>query len=204
MNKFPLIEMLAFFARHSRMQTPGWREAYVRHLKRVRSCHTKVQGGIKKSFYSVETKEGEIINLELDQEELIWYVEQTGPFKHYTVDRVLAHMKRHKHLPSDAHRIIPVRFELFPTSLIERKTPIEMALIDRLKPYRFKKGKNGSIQVKDIETKHYENKLTEKNLNYVVEDTDGRFYHVLFIPDLMDWRFMQEVDEEFFFVRRKG
>ncbi|MEQ9308104.1 MAG: hypothetical protein RLN90_01535 [Balneolaceae bacterium] len=202
MNKYPLIEMLAFFSRHIRMDVPVWRLEYVRQVVRVRSSHSKVEGGIKKSFYSVETKEGEIFNLEFNQEDLLWCLEQSGHSKGFTIDRVLVHCKRHKHSASDSHRIVPIRFEVFPVELIERKTPIELALIDRIKPYRFKRGKHGSIQVKSIETQHNEPKLTEKNLNYVVEDTDGRFYHVLFVPDLLDWRFMQEVDEQFFFVRK--
>lgn len=43
MNKYPLIEMLAFFCRHSQLTVPTWRKTYVRHLKRVRSCHTILQ-----------------------------------------------------------------------------------------------------------------------------------------------------------------
>lgn len=202
MNKYPLIEMIAFFLRHTRLQTPQWRTEFVHHVHRVRSSHTKKEGGITKSFYSVETKEAVIINLEFNHEDLIWYLEQSGTQKGFTVDRVLAHCKRHKHTPSDSHRIIPLIFEVFPQAQIDRKTPIELALIDRVKPFRFKKGKNGSIQVNSIEAQHLENKFTEKNLNYVIEDTDGRFYHVIFIPDLLDWRFMQEVDEQFFFVRK--
>lgn len=202
MNKYPLIEMIAFFLRHTRLQIPKWRTEFVHHVKRVRSSHTKVEGGIKKSFYNVETKKGEIINLEFNQEDLIWQLEQSGIYKGFAVDRLLTHCQRHKHSPSDSHRIIPIRFEVFPIELIDRKTPIELALIDRVRPFRFKKSRNGSIQVKSIETQHLENKFTEKNLNYVIEDTDGRFYHVVFIPDLLDWRFMQEVDEQFFFVRK--
>jgi len=202
MNKYPLIEMIAFFLRHTRLQIPKWRTEFVHHVKRVRSSHTKVEGGIKKSFYNVETKKGEIINLEFNQEDLIWQLEQSGIYKGFAVDRLLAHCQRHKHSPSDSHRIIPIRFEVFPIELIDRKTPIELALIDCVRPFRFKKSRNGSIQVKSIETQHLENKFTEKNLNYVIEDTDGRFYHVVFIPDLLDWRFMQEVDEQFFFVRK--
>lgn len=202
MNPYPLIELLAFFCRHSRLDRPVWRQAYVMHVKRIRSRHSKQEGGIKKSFFTVETRAGEILNLEFNQEDLLWELEQTGAYKGKVVDRVLAHMKRHKHVPSDAHRIEPIRFEIFPLSTIERRTPIELALVDRLIPYRFLKSKNYSIEVKTIETKHQENKITEQNLNYVVEDTDGRFYHILFIPDLLDWRFMQEVDGQLLHHRK--
>ncbi|MGB0346180.1 MAG: hypothetical protein ACPGGA_01770 [Balneolaceae bacterium] len=202
MNKFPLVEMVAFFCRFTRLETPAWRKEFVRHTKRIRSSHTKLEGGIKKSFYTVETKEGEILNMQLDQEEMIWELDPIEPFKGYVVDRLLVYTKRHKHLPSESHRILPLRFELIPKEKMDRKSPIELALVDRMQPYRFKKAKV-SVQVKRIETKHLENVMVTKHAHYVVEDTDGRFYHLVYILDEGDWRFMQEVDEQFLFVRSK-
>ena len=145
---------------------------------------------------------GSILNLEYNQEDLLWELEQTGAYKGFVVDRMLVHFKRHKYNYSDAHRIDPLRFEVFPMEQIDRRTPIEKALVDRVLPFRFLKDKHGSTEIKRIETKHQENRISEQNLHYVVEDFDGRFYHVVFIPDLLDWRFMQEVDEQFLFVRR--
>lgn len=58
--------------------------------------------------------------------------------------------------------------------------------------------------MKQIETRHLENVMVTKHAHYVVEDTDGRFYHLVYILDEGDWRFMQEVDEQFLFVRAKG
>lgn len=202
MNKTPLIETLIFFCRYSRLERPIWREVYLKRVKNIRSRHSKKEGGIKKSFFTIETTAGEILNLEFNQEDLLWELEQTGAYKGKVVDRVLAHMKRNKHLPSDAHRIDPKRIEIFPSSNIERTSPIELALVDRILPYRFLKSKNYSIEVQTIETKHQENKIHEQNLNYVVQDTDKRFYHILFIPDLLDWRFIQEVDEQLLFDRK--
>lgn len=161
-----------------------------------------MEGGIKKSFYTVETKEGEILNMQLDQEEMIWELDPIEPFKGYVIDRLLVYVKRHKHLPSDSHRIIPLRFELIPKEKMDRISPIEMALVDRVQPYRFRKGKV-SVQVKRIETKHLENVMVTKHAHYVAEDTDGRFYHLVYILDEGDWRFMQEVDEQFLFVRSR-
>lgn len=202
MNKFPLVEMVAFFA-DLLNETPIWRRGLVRHTRRVRSSHTKLEGGIKKSQYTVETKEGEIVNLSLDHEEMIWELDPIDPFKGFVIDRLLVYVKRHKHLPSESHRIVPIRFELIPREKLDRKTPIELAFMDRMQPYRFKKGKI-SIQVKQIETRHLENVMVTKHAHYVVEDTDGRFYHLVYILDEGDWRFMQEVDEQFLFVRAKG
>lgn len=201
MNKFPLVEMVAFFCRFSRLDKPFWRKNYVRHTLRILSCHSKLEGGIKKSFYTVETKQGDILNLSLDQEEMIWELDDETLRGRYVVDRLLVYIKRHKHQPSDSHRITPIRFELIPKEKLDRISPIEMALIDRQQPYRFLKGKM-SIQVKSIETKHVENIMITKHLHYVVEDTDARFYHLVYILDEGDWRFMQEVDEQFLFVRK--
>ncbi|MEP1152199.1 MAG: hypothetical protein ABJH08_10770 [Balneola sp.] len=201
MNKFPLIEILVFFCRHSRLPKPIWRKEFTHQLKRVRSCHSKSVGGIKKSFYSIETMDGQIFELEFDQEELLWSLIQCEAQKGLVIDRVLVHVKRHKHQPSDAHRMIPIRFEIFPKEIIERATPIEFALIDRLRPYRFKRGKHGSIQVSRIETSHMENTMITKHLHFVAEDTEQRFYHLVYTLDQLDWRFMQEVDREFLFVR---
>ena len=201
MNKFPLVEMVAFFCRYSRLAKPVWRKEFVRHTKRVRSSHNKMEGGIKKSFYTIETKEGEILNLSLDQEEMLWELEPEEPFQHYVVDRLLVYFKRHKHLPSDSHRMIPLRFELIPKNKLDTISPIDPALVDRQQPYRFLRGKH-SIQVRSIETRHMENVMLTKHLHYVVEDTDSRFYHLVYILDEGDWRFMQEVDEQLLFVRK--
>ena len=194
--------MVAFFCRFSRLQSPAWRKQFVRQTRRIRSSHSKMEGGIKKSFYTVETRSGEILNLMLNQEEMIWQLENTGPYKDLAVDRLLVYVKRHKHQPSDSHRIIPLRFELIPKSMVDRKSPIELALIDRLQPYRFMKGKT-SVQIKRLETKHLENVMITRHLHYVAEDTNSHFYHLVYILDEGDWRFMQEVDEQFLFVRAK-
>lgn len=203
MNKFPLVEMVAFFCRFSRLEIPVWRAEYMRQTKSIRSSHTKQEGGKNRSYYTVETKKGEILNMSLDQEEMVWELDAVPPFEGYVIDRVLVHVKRHKHQPSDSHRIIPLRFELIPANKMDRKSPIELALVDRMQPYRFKKGKH-SIQVKRIETRHLENIMITKHAHYLVEDTDGIFSHLVYILDEGDWRFMQEVEEQFLFVRTKS
>ncbi|WP_018126635.1 hypothetical protein [Balneola vulgaris] len=201
MNKFPIVDMLAFFCRYNRLAKPAWRPQYVRQVAQIRSCYSKVKGGIRTSYYSVETKDGEIIELEFNQEELLWSLDDKRQKEGLRVDRVLVHVKRHKHQPSDAHRLQPIRFEVLPVSEIERPSPLELPLIERMAPFRFQRRKAGSTQVHHIETKHLENTMITKHLHYVVEDIDQRFYHLVYTLDQMDWRFMQEVDREFFFVR---
>ena len=43
--------------------------------------------------------------------------------------------------------------------------------------------------------------MVTRHLHYIVEDTERRFYHVVYILDQGDWRFIQEVDEQFLFHR---
>lgn len=202
MNKFPLIEMLAFFSRYTPVRQPDWRLPYRRDISRVRSCHSKIDGGVRKSFYTVETKSGEILNLIFDEEQLLWSLEKTSGYEDKAIDRMLVLVDRHKHKPSRAHRIQPLRFELLPEEEAKRQYDgTESPLIRRMQPYRFRSGKLPSAQVTTIPTRHMENTMITKELNYVVETDEQRFFHLIYILDQLDWRFMQEVDEEFFFVR---
>lgn len=202
MNEFPLVEMLAFFARYEATPDADWRLPYRRDLQRVRSCHSKEQGGVRKSFYTIDTKQGERFDLVFNEQELLWSLDKSAGYEDKAIDRVLALVDRHKHKPSRAHRIIPYRFELLPEELAKKTYDgTEKQLIQRMQPYRFRSGKIPSTQVLGIPTKHTENTMITKELNYVVETDEHRFFHLIYILDEMDWRFMQEVDEEFFFVR---
>lgn len=199
MNNYPLVEMLAFFSRYERCEKPRWRKNRVKYMKKIRSCHTKTDGGVIKSFYSVETTTGDIINLVFNEEELLWSLSPVVNPGGFVADRVLALIKRHKHTPSRAHRIIPYRFEVGPAP--KEKNGPGPALTERMQPYRFQTGKLPSTQVTGIETRHLENIMITKHLHYVVETDLNRFFHLVYILDECDWRILQEVDEEFFFVR---
>lgn len=202
MNKYPLVEMLAFFTRYAPVRHPDWRLPYRRDIARVRSCHSKIDGGVRRSFYTVETKSDEIINLRFNEEELLWSLEKTPGYEDKAIDRMLVMVDRHKHKPSRAHRITPLRFELMPEEEAKRKYDgTELQIIRRMQPYRFRSGKLPSTQVMDIPTRHVENTMITKELNYVVETDEQRFFHLIYILDKLDWRFIQEVDEEFLFVR---
>lgn len=202
MNKFPIIEILVFFSRFQKADKPRWRPEYTHNLKRVRSCYSKTDGGVKKSFYSIETKSNEIVDLVFNEEELIWTLEPSVIYPTHVVDKVLALIKRHKHTPSRAHRVIPYRFEIIPKEEIRKSASgIELPLTYRVQPFRFQSGKIQSTQVIDVVTRHLENVMITKHLHYVVETDQRRFFHIVFIHDEADWRLMQEVDEQFFFVR---
>ncbi|REL39119.1 hypothetical protein DYD21_03955 [Rhodohalobacter sp. SW132] len=202
MNTFPIIEMLAFYSRYQRLEKPSWRSACTRQLHRVRSCHCKTDGGVRKSYYSIETKSGEIIDLEYNEEELVWNLVPSDSYPDHVVDKVLVLIKRHKHTPSRAHRVIPYRFEIFPESELHqtdnRPAP---ALAQRVEPFRFQSGKIPSSQIIKIVTRHLENVMVTKHLHYVVETDQHRFFHLVYILDEADWRLMNEVDEQFFFVK---
>lgn len=79
------------------------------------------------------------------------------------------------HLPSNAYRMVPHRFEVFPSELT-KQTPTSPALIDRVQPFRFKLRKAGSFQVVNVETRHLENIMITKHLHYVVESDERRFF----------------------------
>jgi len=202
MNEFPLVEMLALFTRFEAKPNADWRLPYRRDLLRIRSCHSKVQGGVRKSFYTIDTKQGDRLDLIFNEQELLWSIDKTAGYQDKEIDRVLALVDRHKHKPSRAHRIIPYRFELVPEELAKKNYHgTEKQLIKRMQPYRFRSGTIRSSQVIAIPTIHMENTMITKELNYVVETDQHRYFHLVYILDEMDWRFMQEVDEELFFVR---
>ena len=202
MNTYPIIEMLAFFCRFERLDNPRWRKSYVRHVKRVRSRHSKIDGDVRKSYYTIETKNGEIVDLVFDEDQLLWSLEQTGEQKGKVVDRVLVLVNRHKHTLSRAHRITPYRFEILPDSAVHHTAgKTELPLVRRVQPYRLQTNKLESAQVISVVTRHLENTMFTRHLHYVVETDIRRFFHLVYVLDEQVWRFMQEVDEQFLFVR---
>ena len=167
-------------------------------------------GGVPYSFFSITTQHGETMDVRFNHDELLWDIValpgsdssvHSEDESRLVIDRVLVHQQRHKHQPSLAHRIRPIRFEWLPYAQCARQSSIEHAKIDRMHPYRFLKGKNSSYQIHSIETRHLEDVMVTRHLHYIVEDTERRFYHVVYILDQGDWRFIQEVDEQFLFHR---
>jgi len=182
----------------------------VRQVRHIRSCHTKTLGGVRYSFFSIVTQQGEAMDIRFNHDELLWDIValpgselaiHSEDGSHFVIDRILVHQQRHKHQPSLAHRMRPIRFEWLPHAQCARQSPIEHAKVDRMHPYRFLKGKNSSYQVHRIETRHLEDVMVTRHFHYVIEDTERRFYHVVYILDQGDWRFIQEVDEQFLFHR---
>src|SRR5690625_3772557 len=160
-----------------------------------RSCRRRRKSGVVKSFHSVETRRGEILDLVYNEEELAWSLEGRE------IEKILVQIHRHKHMHSRAHRIVPIRLEL--RKMRETNEP-GLPLTWRVQPYRFQTGKILSSQVIEIRTRHLENVMITKHLHYVVRTDQNRYFHLVFIQDEQDWRFMQEVDEELFFATHFG
>jgi len=194
MNKFPIVDMIALYSVR-RIETITWSPDHTYHIEKVRSCHSRTDGGVVKSFYSVETRRGEILDLVYNEEELTWSLEGRE------IEKILVQIHRHKHMHSRAHRIVPIRLEL--RKMRETNEP-GLPLTWRVQPYRFQTGKILSSQVIEIRTRHLENVMITKHLHYVVRTDQNRYFHLVFIQDEQDWRFMQEVDEELFFATHFG
>lgn len=198
MNEEPMVEMLAFFSRYSRIEHPRWNKRYVLKMKEVRSCHSRVEGGIHKSYFSVETQCGQLVELIFCEDDLTWSLQSTASFENHVVDKMLAHIHRHKHKPQRAHRITPYKFEIIPASDMEHRSKTGLPLHYRIQPYRFKSGKFPSTQVIKIIERHLEDHMTTKVLHYVVLTDTRRYVHLYYTMDMLAWRFRKEIDPEFY------
>lgn len=88
MNEFPLVEMLAFFTCFEMKPNADWRLSYRRYLQRVCSCHSKEKGGVRKSYYSIDTKQGERFDLAFNGQELLWSLDKTNGYEDKAIDRL--------------------------------------------------------------------------------------------------------------------
>lgn len=201
MNKFPIVDTIALYSRYRKNEKSVWEENHARHLKRVQSCHSRIDGGVRQSYYSIETTKGEIINLVYNEEELTWALSPSEFFPDHVLGRVLVRVHRHKHTHSRAHRIVPHRVEILSAGERQSGPATGLPYTYRLQPYRFQSGKIPSSQVTEIVTRHLENVMDTKHLHYVVKADQERLFHLVYIMDQGGWRLLKEVDEEFFFVK---
>jgi hypothetical protein len=217
MQSYPMIDVLVFFASKTMNTAFEWRKTYRKDVAQIRSGYTKRDGGSAIAYYTVTLKEGGILELAYDTAELLWFLPKSvtnEAYQDYYIDRMLALFRRNKNVGSINQRIIPYRFELIKkgTELItlttkkQEKTIINSTktlgpLSERLSPYRLLKGQHEAHQVVEVVTRHTENLMTTKHLHFVVKTDANWFYHINFEMDLLDWRFIQQVDSEFFFMR---
>lgn len=198
MNEEPIVEMLAFFSRYRRVEKPDWEKKYLLKMKEIRSCHSRVEGGIHKSYYSIETQCGQLIELIFCEDDLTWSLVPNSFFDDHFVDKVLVHVLRHKHKPQRAFRVIPYKFEIIPSSEFVSGSKTGLPFHYRIQPYRFKSGKHPSTQVVNIIGRHIEDLMTTKHLHYVVCTDSKRYFHFYFKMDKMVWRLRKEIDPEFY------
>lgn len=100
------------------------------------------------------------------------------------------------------HRFVPYRFELIPTQKVSALYEnLEFTPSHHLQPYRFMVEEQGTLQVTEVVTRHIEDMKIKKTFNFVIKTTAGRYYHLIYMPDTLEWVFIQEVDEELFFLK---
>jgi|GEM_PF-654741 hypothetical protein len=217
MQSYPMIDVLVFFASNTMNTGFEWRKLYRKDIAQIRSAYTKREGGSAIAYYTVSLKEGGILELAYDIAELLWFLPKSvtnEAYQGYTIDRMLALFRRNKNVGSENQRIIPYRFELIKVGTDTTKVSTQRngkiintskkplyALSERISPYRLLKGPRESHQIIEVVTRHTENLMTTKHLHFVVKTDANWYYHINFEMDLLDWRFIQQVDAEFFFMR---
>lgn len=219
MQSYPMIDVLVFFASNIANTGFEWRKECRRDIAQIRSGYTKRDGGSAIAYYTVALKTGGIMELAYDTAELLWFLPKSvinEAYQGYSIDRMLALFRRNKNVGSINQRITPYRFELIkagsnephqvPSKQSYRKK-LEIAqkplgpLSERLSPFRILKSPRDPHQVVEVVTRHTENLMTTKHLHFVVKTDANWYYHINFEMDLLDWRFIQQVDAEFFFMR---
>jgi len=195
MEEYPNLSVIVLYTRNPEIDIPDWNGPGARYIKRIRSSHTRSDGGIVKSYYTVETPGREIMTLIYDHDQLLWNIKALDATEEHPVDFVLAHAKATAAVPSFDHRLIPYRFAV----LQERPSSgVARTLTDRMQPYRFLRGKH-SMQVTGIRCRHIEDLEFTHHLHYVVRTDQHRYFNLVYARDKLMWKFIQEVDVELFF-----
>ena len=134
----PIVDMIALYSRYSRMRKPRWRASVTLYLKRIRLFHSRVDGGIRKSFYTFESTQGDLIDLVYNEDELTWEKKPDTYYSGFELYTVLALVRKEKDEPSRAHRVVPLRLGLVPKARIPKKNQSTgLPLAYRIHPYRF-------------------------------------------------------------------
>lgn len=194
MSEYPNINTIVFFSRQKDARVPegDWEAAGGRHIERVRSSHTRREGDVVKSYYAVETCQGEIVQLIYDRQALLWKLKRMNEDQEYAVDFVLAHSKSTVTVPSYDHRLIPYRFMIVPE---KTRPPVttECPLIYRMQPFRFLRGRH-SMQVMNIRCRHMEDLKHTCHMHYVVKTDGERYFNLVYERKTCMWKFIHEVD----------
>jgi len=190
MSDYPNLHTIVLYTRGGPVVKADWNRPEANHIRRIRSSHTRREGDIVKSYYTVETTTHTIRTLVYDQKELCWYITAPDSDQISPVHFVLAHSKASTNVPSFDHRLIPYRFLCLKKPSSAATTP---TLIDRMQPFRFLKGRH-SMQANHIRCRHTEDLRTTRHLHYVVKTDQNRHFNLVYVCSQAIWKFIQEVD----------
>lgn len=202
MPDFPNIDVIAVFCNFAREEQFTWRQGFRREIKTIHSIKPRTKDGSLLFTYIIETDRNELLELIFDTNAIRWKVGSGAGSKDLSIDKMLVHIKKTRKVQTKAHRVIPYRFELIPThkvsSLYEN---LDLTPTHYLQPYRFMIEDLGTLQVIEVVTRHIEDMKIKKAFNFVVKTTTDKYYHLIYMPETQEWVFIQEVDEELFFLR---
>ena len=191
-----VVDMIVLYSRFSRMRKPRWRASVTLYLKRIRLFHSRVNGGIRRSYYTFESTKGELIDLVYNEEELLWEKEPDEFYSAYDLTSVLALIRMEKNQPSRAHRVVPLRLGLVPKNISQKEHPATgLPLTYRIQSYRFQSESVLSAQVVDIPSRKQKNMPQTKQLHYIVKADTGQHYELAFDQDQSDWLLVRTVDD---------
>lgn len=191
-----VVDMIALYSRYSRMRKPRWRASLTLYLKRIRLFHSRVDGGIRKSFYTFESTKGDLIDLVYNEDELTWVKEPDTYYSDFELLMVLALVRKEKDEPSRAHRVVPLRLGLVSKASIPKRNPSTgLPLTYRIQPYRFQSESVLSAQVVDIPARKLQNLPLTKRLHYIATTDTGQHYEMVFDQDQSDWLLVRTVDD---------
>ncbi|MCC5907172.1 MAG: hypothetical protein JJU13_13255 [Balneolaceae bacterium] len=195
-SDFIVVDMIALYSRFSRLRKPRWRASVTLYLKRIRHYHSRVDGGVRKSYYTFESPNDELIDLVYNEDELTWEKEPDDYYADHKLTVVLALILKEIDQPSRAHRIIPLRLGLITDQKsISNKVGTGLPLSYRVQPFRFQSESVLSTQVMGIISRKQKNKSLTKELHYIVKTDSGQHYHLVFDQDQSDWVFVKVVDD---------
>ena len=165
------------------------------YLKRIRLFHSRVNGGVRRSYCTFESSKGDLIDLIYNEDELTWEKKPDALYSDYDLSTVLALVRKEKNQPSRAHRVVPLRLGMEPKNR-SQKQPSETGLpfTYRVQPYRFQSDAVLSAQVEDIPSRKQKNMPQTKQLHYIVKTDTGQHYELAFDQHEADWLLVRTVD----------
>jgi len=191
-----IVDTIALYSRYFRMRRPRWRASVTLYLKRIRLFHSRVNGGVRRSYCTFESTKGDLIDLVYNEDELTWEKKPDALYSGYDLSTVLALIRKEKNQPSRAHRVVPLRLGLEPKSSSQKESSATgLPFTYCVQPYRFQGDSVLSAQVEDIPIRRQKNMLQTKQLHYIVKTDTGQHYELAFDQYEADWLLVRTVDD---------